>query len=325
MPDGTPILVMEHLEGRTLEEMLANRGAIALPEVVPTIKAIASALEAAHKVGVVHREVRPDNIFVADVTGYEQGFPKLLDFGGLAPATPDLAPAAILATAAARYLSPEQARGHAAEVDARTDQYALAALAYRMLSGTDAFGGNDVISVLYRILNEAPRPLTALARVDTTIDPIIRKAMSRDKRLRFDSVFVFAKALEDAAGMGSRMVRNPLLAMPTPSPVRFVPSTAPAPVPERPVLDLAAAAGTFGALGAPGLVGAAAGAAARSGTFGGTFGGADVFVGSLVGPAVRAAPGQRAGVVLVGSVVGPAVRATFVRGKGERRQHVVVR
>ena len=185
---------------------------------VPIIKAIASALEAAHKAGVVHREVRPDNIFVANVTGYEQGFLKLLDFG-VSRLNAGPSPGSNLATTAARYLAPEQARGHAAEVDARTDQYALAALAYRMLSGTDAFGGNDVISVLYRVLNEAPRSADRAGPGRHDVDSIIRKAMSRDKRLRFDSVFVFAKALEDAASGNSRVVSRPVpVATPAPAP-----------------------------------------------------------------------------------------------------------
>jgi serine/threonine protein kinase len=212
MPDGTPILVMEHLAGRTLEEMLVNRGAMSLGEALPIIRGIATGLEAAHNVGVVHREVRPDNVFVATITGYEQGFVKLLDFA-VSRLNAGPTPGSNVNATAARYLAPEQARGHLSEVDARTDQYALAAIAYRLLSGTDAYAGNDVISVLYRVLNEAPRPLTALARVDTAVDAVIRKAMSRDKRLRFDSVFVFAKALEDAAsgGTASRSFSRPMV------------------------------------------------------------------------------------------------------------------
>ena len=244
MPDGTPILVMEHLEGRTLDELLSPRGPMALGEVLPIVRGVATALEAAHGVGVVHREVRPDNVFIANVTGYEQGFVKLLDFG-VSRLNAGPSPGSNLATAAVHYLSPEQARGLTAEVDARTDQYALAAMAYRMLAGTDAHVGNDAVSILYRILNEAPRPLTTLARVDTGVDAVIRKAMSRDKRLRFDSVFVFAKALEDAASGNSRAFGTPTPPASravTPAPVS-APERAPA-APERaatPVPELAAA------------------------------------------------------------------------------------
>ncbi len=251
MPDGTPILVMEHLEGRTLDELLSRRGPMALGEVLPIVRGVATALEAAHGVGVVHREVRPDNVFIANVTGYEQGFVKLLDFG-VSRLNAGPSPGSNLATAAVHYLSPEQARGLTAEVDARTDQYALAAMAYRMLAGTDAHVGNDAVSILYRILNEAPRPLTTLARVDTGVDAVIRKAMSRDKRLRFDSVFVFAKALEDAASGNSRAFGTPTPPASravTPAPVSAPERAAPAPeraaaAPERaatPVQELAAA------------------------------------------------------------------------------------
>ena len=234
MPDGTPIVVMEHLDGKTLEEMLVNRGAMSVAEVLPTIRGIATGLEAAHGVKVVHREVRPDNVFIASITGYEQGFVKLLDFG-LSRLNAGPSPGSNLGTTAARYLAPEQARGLNGEVDTRTDQYALAAIAYRMLSGTDAFAGNDVISVLYHIINDAPQPLTALARVDASVDAVIRKAMSKDKRLRFDSVFVFAKALEDAASGASRAYASPV-AVPTPAPMRIqAPTATPGPLAAGPL------------------------------------------------------------------------------------------
>ena len=197
MPDGTPIIVMQHLEGRSLDQNLAARGPMPLDEVLPIVRGIGMALHAAHEVKVVHREVRPDNVFIAKVAGYEHGFVKLLDFGVSRLAAPG--PAQGLTAAQARFLAPEQARGVSAEVDARTDQYSLAAVAYRMLAGADLFAGQEAISVLYHVLHDTPRPLTAVVRIDPEVESVLRKAMSRVKDERFGSVIAFVKALEDAA------------------------------------------------------------------------------------------------------------------------------
>ena len=75
------MVVMERLDGQTLAERMARRERMPLSEVVPLVREVANALEAAHRVGVTHGAVRPDNIFLAEIAGYEQGFVKLLDFG----------------------------------------------------------------------------------------------------------------------------------------------------------------------------------------------------------------------------------------------------
>ena len=80
LPDGTPFVAMERLRGGTLEEALDGRS-VPAAELLPILRGVASALSAAHAVGVVHGELRADNIFMVDVAGYRLGFPKLLDFG----------------------------------------------------------------------------------------------------------------------------------------------------------------------------------------------------------------------------------------------------
>jgi hypothetical protein len=102
---------MERLQGRTLEEATGG-GTLARPELIPILRAVASALATAHSAGVVHGELRADNIFMAEVAGYGRGFPKLMDFG--------------------------VARLTASAADERSDQLALAALASRLLAPTDA-------------------------------------------------------------------------------------------------------------------------------------------------------------------------------------------
>src|SRR6185503_14447083 len=94
---------------------------------------------------------------------------------------------------AIRYLSPEQAAGHIQDVDGRADQFALAAVAYRMLAGVDVFGEDSSVSVLCQLVHERPR---LLPLDNSDLESILRRAMSRDKRDRFESILTFARAFE---------------------------------------------------------------------------------------------------------------------------------
>ena len=160
---GRKFLVMELVSGETLAEKI-KRGAIPLDESLGIATQIAEALEAAHEKGVIHRDLKPANIKVTP-----DGKVKVLDFG-LAKAydanpsnvslsnSPTMASMAatnagmILGTAA--YMSPEQAKGR--EVDRRTDILAFGAVLYEMLTGQQAFGGEDVSDILSRVLQREP-------------------------------------------------------------------------------------------------------------------------------------------------------------------------
>ena len=201
-----PLVVMERLEGQTLAERMTRRDRMALSEVVPLVREVANALEAAHQVGVTHGAIRPDNIFLAEIAGYERGFVKLLDFGVIhldaniegRGAFTDLGADAI------RYLAPEQARalaeGETFEVlDARSDQFGLAAVTYRLLSGQDPFPGGDARLVLEAVKAAALRPLDEMSGMDLRVSGVIHRALARDPGRRYESVLAFAKAFEDAA------------------------------------------------------------------------------------------------------------------------------
>ena len=202
LPDGTPVMVMERLDGQTLSERLARRTAMPLSEVLPIVRGIATGLEAAHRVGVIHREIRPDNVFLAEIAGYEQGFVKLLDFGVAHlfwQGSLTRLDSHSMTAESARYLSPEQAEGRLHDVDARADQFALAAIAYRLLSGQDPFPGSDLGAVLERVKTAKPLPLAGLIACDARVDGVLAKALARDRGDRFESVLGFAKSLEAAA------------------------------------------------------------------------------------------------------------------------------
>ena len=196
--NGLAFVVTELLEGRSLAERLAGGQVVPVTEAVEIVRGAAAGLQAAHQRGVVHGEVNPHNIFLARTEGYDQGVVKLVNFG-IARLRPADAPAS-LGLEAIRYLSPEQAAGRCQDVDGRADQFALAAVAYRMLSGVDAVQDDSAVSVLCQLVHERPR-LLPLGNSD--LEAILRRALSRDKRDRFDSILTFARAFE-AAALGDR-------------------------------------------------------------------------------------------------------------------------
>jgi serine/threonine protein kinase len=180
-PEGVPFLAREYIEGETLAQLMARRGAIAPVEAVGLVSGIAAALEAAHGVSVVHGELRPSKIFLQRAAGYPGGFVKVVDFGLWRPGGQG---------AGARYTAPERQVG-VGPVDARWDQFGLAAIAYRMIAGTDAFPGNDAGRT-------TPRPLHSLVPCGVLVGAVIRRALAPVPALRFESVEEFGEALRAA-------------------------------------------------------------------------------------------------------------------------------
>jgi serine/threonine-protein kinase len=164
LEDGTPYLVLEFLEGESLAQRLA-RGALTLDQTITIVRQVASALAAAHREGIVHRDLKPANVFLVPVEG--DGFhterAKVLDFGISkirGSTTIKTQDTSILGTP--QYMSPEQALGNHAAVDARTDVFALGAMVYEMLAGQPAFGGASVPEVVFKVVYEEPPPLGSL-------------------------------------------------------------------------------------------------------------------------------------------------------------------
>jgi eukaryotic-like serine/threonine-protein kinase len=184
---------MELLEGQSLDKILTG-GALPVNRTVEIGIQLADALDAAHKKGIVHRDIKPGNIFLTDA-----GSVKILDFG-LAKLLPRIndesgthtldSPSATLLTSPGmavgtiQYMSPEQARGE--EIDARSDLFSLGAVLYQMLTGKQAFPGNTSAVVFDNILrNSPPSPLELNPDVPVEFERILNKALEKDRDVRY--------------------------------------------------------------------------------------------------------------------------------------------
>ncbi|MEJ2720363.1 MAG: serine/threonine-protein kinase, partial [bacterium] len=170
--EGKPFIVMELVEGRTLSSIIAD-GPLSLDLATGISVQAAEGLMEAHERGIVHRDIKPSNIMVTD-----SGRVKIMDFGLAAAAdqTRLTREGATLGTVA--YMSPEQARGE--RVDRRTDIWSLGMVLYEMITGRRPFPGEYDQAVLYRIINEAPEPPTAIRTgVPPELERIVLKALEK--------------------------------------------------------------------------------------------------------------------------------------------------
>jgi serine/threonine-protein kinase len=204
-PTGEPFLVMEFLDGEDLDHRLRRAERLAAVDVVRMVKQVASALMATHNKGIVHRDLKPANIYLLEVAG-ETDFVKVLDFGisKVRSATTKLTQAtAVMGTP--NYMSPEQALGKVDQIDERTDQWALACIAWECLSGEGPFVGDSVPSILFQVVHEPPPALLPkVAGLHPRVEDVLLRALAKNKNDRFPSVDDFAVAIEAAvAGTAS--------------------------------------------------------------------------------------------------------------------------
>jgi eukaryotic-like serine/threonine-protein kinase len=201
--DGGAFLVMELVAGRTLRELLEG-GSMTLPAKVDIVVGIAEALAYAHGEGIVHRDVKPDNVLVR-----KNGRPVVLDFGLAKPIPVGLAETLaesahltkdghIVGTPA--YLAPEQVRS--GEVGPPADQFALAVTAYELLSGKLPWRGNSVLEVLASMLAEPPSLDSAL--VPPAASAVLARALKKDPAERYSSVAQFGEALAEACDVAEK-------------------------------------------------------------------------------------------------------------------------
>jgi serine/threonine-protein kinase len=208
LEDGTPFLVMDLLQGRTLFARIHQEGPIPLPETVSILDQCGRALTRAHSLGIIHRDIKPDNVFLAQSIDEDAGYVvKVLDFG-IAKVT-DTSNTSISATRTGAilgtptFMSPEQARGIRA-IDSRADLYSLGLVAYTMLTGNLAFTGESVGDLLIQIcVHPLPSLRAAAPWLPPAMEDWFQKACARDPDARFPTARALIDALRVAAGISA--------------------------------------------------------------------------------------------------------------------------
>jgi serine/threonine-protein kinase len=193
-PDGSPYLAMERLVGRDLATMLREAGRLEPREAAELVSDVAHALGTAEKAGIVHRDVKPQNLFRVE-DGNAPPTWKVLDFGiaRLVEAQSSLTHGVIGTPA---YMAPEQVRGE--RVDHRADVFALAAVAYRALTGRPPFSGPDPLAVLHSVAHDQPAAPTDLAMLTKDVELVLALGLTKDPGLRFQSANELGQALKAA-------------------------------------------------------------------------------------------------------------------------------
>jgi serine/threonine-protein kinase len=194
---GVPYLVMELLEGKLLAQRIAA-GALDPTAVVHIIDQIASALNVAHSRGIVHRDLKPENVMLLADAGVPD-FVKVLDFGiSQASWRPRLTEGERVA-GTPQFMSPEQACGLREQIDHRSDQFSLAAIAYVLLTGQEPFTGDNPIAVLYEVVHHDPPPPSQIVpALGPEIDAVVMRGLAKESADRYPNVLAFASALRAA-------------------------------------------------------------------------------------------------------------------------------
>jgi beta-lactam-binding protein with PASTA domain/predicted Ser/Thr protein kinase len=189
--DGTYYIVMEYVEGETLKDLIRRRERLSGNEAVNITMQLLAAVDFAHRSGIVHRDIKPQNVMID-----RDGTCKVMDFGIARAGDSGMTEAgSILGTA--QYLAPEQAKGY--PVDERSDLYSVGVVLYEMLTGTVPFKGDSAVTVALKHVNEVPRePAELVPGLPYSLNQIVLKAMAKDPVDRYQSAAEFARDLRAA-------------------------------------------------------------------------------------------------------------------------------
>jgi serine/threonine-protein kinase len=195
LPDGSRFMVMEFLEGSTLDQRIRSRRRLSPEEASPILCQLLEGLAAAHAAQIIHRDLKPANVFLASRGG---DFVKILDFGVskfnvLSDEMSMTSTGAVLGTPF--YMSPEQAKG-SRQIDLRSDLYAAGVILYECITGQVPFSAETFNELIFRIVLESPPPVESFVPdLDPAFIAIVRKAMAREPDERFQTAQAFHEAL----------------------------------------------------------------------------------------------------------------------------------
>jgi hypothetical protein len=202
--DGIFYYVMEYLDGISLQELVDHHGTLPPARVIHLLVQVAESLGEAHGLGLVHRDIKPDNVLLCERGGVSDVV-KVLDFGLVkqvdAPDDPGLSAAdAIKGTPL--YIAPESLT-NPDHIDGRTDLYAVGAVGFTLLAGRPPFLGRGTVEVLGQHLHRSPPPLRTLRpEVDADLEGVIRRCLEKEPENRFDSALALVDALNGCAAAG---------------------------------------------------------------------------------------------------------------------------
>jgi serine/threonine-protein kinase len=194
-------MTMEFLEGEELSKAISRGKPLALPRIVRVLSQVGLALEHAHSFGFIHRDLKPDNVFLCSTEAGAQV--RLLDFGSVKLQVETGAKLTALGTTLGSpcYMSPEQATG-AADVDQQSDVFAVGSILYEMLTAKVAFDAPTVAMILLKILNQQPAPASSHnPAVNSAIESVITRAIEKDKSLRYPTARALADGFAKAVGI----------------------------------------------------------------------------------------------------------------------------
>lgn len=193
LKSGEPYMVMEHLQGIDLKRLLRARGPLSLHDAVTYVLQVCEALAEAHALGIIHRDIKPQNLFLVDGTKSI----KVLDFGiskHRMPQNTEFTGSHVL-LGTPYYMSPEQMEG-SKYVDQRSDIWSIGVVLYEFLTGRVPFPGENVVEIAKRVFSETPRPPTQLRLgLPLEVDAVVERCLERDRAHRFAGVAELTDAL----------------------------------------------------------------------------------------------------------------------------------
>ncbi len=199
--DGSLFIVMEYLEGKNLNQTVRKGGPLSVERAIPILVSVCGALHEAHGLGIVHRDMKPENIFLCEQGGLKD-FPKVLDFGLAKVTERQMRPGSVVLTqegmvfGTPEFMSPEQAQGR--QLDARSDIYSLAVILYEVLTGKLPFVAKTPMEHIQKHVMEPPILLNARVeglRFPEGLEAVIAKALEKNPAHRYQTAAEFAAAL----------------------------------------------------------------------------------------------------------------------------------